>query len=129
MDITSRRVGSAQVAFVRSHEILVSDVDDALDLMATVSHEYGCDVMVINKSAITESFFDLKTGLAGEILRKFTNYRFKVAFIGDFEVYSTPSMRAFIRESNKGDQFFFLPTEESAIARLHAIYGSADNSF
>jgi hypothetical protein len=121
MDITVNRDGNTHIAVIRSSEILITDVDDALDLMATVAHEHGCDAMVINKQAITELFFDLKTGLAGEILRKFTNYRFRVAIIGDFNVYSSPSLRGFIRESNEGTQFFFLTTEESAIARFQAL--------
>ncbi|MEW6552689.1 MAG: DUF4180 domain-containing protein [Actinomycetota bacterium] len=121
MDVSVNRDGTPHIAIIHSADILIADVDDALDLMATVAHEHGCDAMVISKSAITERFFDLKTGLAGEILRKFTNYRFKVAIIGDFEVYSSPSLRGFLRESNQGNQLFFLPTEESAIARFHAL--------
>lgn len=56
---------------------------------------------------------------------KFSNYHFKLAVIGDFDVYSSPSLRAFIRESNRGDQFFFMPTEECAIARVKALSANA----
>jgi hypothetical protein len=121
MDVTINKDGSMNVAIINSSEILISDTDDALDLMVTIRNEYNCDTMIINKSAITERFFDLKTGIAGEILLKFSNYHFKVAIIGDFEIYTSNSMRGFIRESNKGNQFFFLPSEESALAKFHGL--------
>jgi hypothetical protein len=101
-----------------SSEILIVDVQTALDLMATVQYEAGCYRMVINKSLLSESFFDLKTRLAGEILQKFINYRVKVAFIGDFSVYRSKSFQDFIYECNRGNDFFFLPTEQQAIEKL-----------
>jgi len=40
----------------------------------------------LNKSAICDDFFDLSTGLAGEILQKFVNYHVKIAIVGDFSL-------------------------------------------
>ncbi len=127
MDVTVNRDGNMHIAIINSADVLIASADDALDLMATVAHEYGCGAVVINKEAISELFFDLKTGLAGEVLLKFTNYRFKAAIVGDFDSYPSPSLRAFISESNRGDQFFFLSTEEKAIARFHALSGTGGN--
>ncbi|MCI1113670.1 DUF4180 domain-containing protein, partial [Stenotrophomonas maltophilia] len=56
--------------------------------------------------------------LAGEILQKFINYRVKIAVVGDFSVYSSQSLKDFIYESNKGNDIFFLPTEQQAIEKL-----------
>lgn len=106
------------IAIVSGSEILIGDVQTALDLIATVRYEADSDLIVINKSLISESFFDLKTRLAGEILQKFINYRAKVAFIGDFSVYSSKSFQDFIYECNNGNDFFFLPTEQQAIEKL-----------
>jgi hypothetical protein len=101
--------------------VLISDTQDALDLMATVRHLYDCDKIVLDKSAITEGFFDLKTRVAGEILQKFTNYNVKLAIVGDFSCYSSKSLRDFIYESNKGSQVSFLPDIDNAVKRLHSI--------
>jgi hypothetical protein len=63
-------------------------------------------------------FFQLRTGLAGEILQKFTNYRFVVAIVGDFDVYDSKSLRDFIYECNQGKQVFFAKDQQSALDRL-----------
>lgn len=106
------------VAIVSSTEIVISDVQSALDLIATVQYETGCNRIILDKSLITESFFDLKTRLAGEILQKFINYHVKIAIIGDFSVYTSKSLKDFIYESNNGKDILFLPTKEQAIDKL-----------
>lgn len=63
--------------------------------------------IAINKSLISESFFDLKTRLAGDILQKFINYRVKIAIIGDFSMYTSKSLKDFIYECNKGKDIFY----------------------
>ncbi|MBW7452958.1 DUF4180 domain-containing protein [Paenibacillus sepulcri] len=118
MNITRVETDAGTIAVVSSSEIVIEDVQSALDLMATVQYEAGTDRIVINKSLLNESFFDLKTRLAGEILQKFINYRVKFAIIGDFSVYSSQSLKDFIYECNNGNDFFFLPTEQQAIEKL-----------
>jgi hypothetical protein len=103
---------------VSGSETLIGDVQSALDLMATVRYEADCDHIVIHKSLLSESFFDLRTRLAGEILQKFINYQLKVAIVRDFSEYSSRSLRDFIYECNNGQDIFFLPTEQEAIEKL-----------
>lgn len=79
MNITTIQENKFEIAVVNSNEVLIMDVQSALDFMATLLYETGCDRIILNKSAIIEDFFDLKTKLAGEILQKFVNYNVKVA--------------------------------------------------
>jgi len=118
MNITKVEANGRNVAVVSSSEILIEDVQTALDLMATVHYETGCDRFILDKSLLSESFFDLKTRLAGDVLQKFINYRAKIAIIGDFSGYSSKSLQDFIYECNKGNDIFFLPTEQQAIEKL-----------
>ena len=74
--------------------------------------------MILYAHNFPERFFDLKTKFAGEILQKFSNYHIRLAIIGDFGKFSSDSLHAFIRESNKGNQIFFVPDRTSAINRL-----------
>ena len=97
---------NVDIAVINSEDILIKDLQSALDLIATVGFETGCSRIVINKSTICEEFFDLKTRLAGEVLQKFINYNIKLAIVGDFSVYSSKSLRDFIYESNKGKDIF-----------------------
>ena len=119
MNVRIDKKGNSKVAVIESPDILINNTQDALDLMATIRHMYDCDKMVVNKSSVIESFFDLKTGIAGEILQKYTNYNMKIAMVGDFESYTSKSLKDFIYESNKGSQVFFLGDEKEAIERLH----------
>ena len=118
MKIDTIKENGIEIAVVSTNEILISDVQSALDLIATVAFETGCNRIMINKSAICEDFFHLNTGLAGEILQKFINYQVKLAMVGDFSVYESKSLKDFIYESNHGKDIFFLPTEEQAVEKL-----------
>lgn len=118
MNITTLEKNGVNIAVVRSGDVLITDVQSALDFMATVSYETGCDRILVSKSAISEPFFDLKTRLAGDILQKFINYRTKIAIIGDFSGYTSQSLKDFIYESNKGKDIFFLSDEDQAVEKL-----------
>ncbi|MXQ53270.1 DUF4180 domain-containing protein [Shimazuella alba] len=118
MSITKIETSIGNIAIVKDSQIIIQDVQSALDLMATVQYEADSNRIIVHKSLFSEQFFDLKTRLAGEVLQKFINYYMKVAIIGDFSVYSSQSLKDFIYECNKGNDIFFLPTEEEAIERL-----------
>lgn len=118
MKINTIKKNDIEISVVESNGILITDVQSALDLMATVRYEAECDRIILNRSALSEDFFDLKTRLAGEILQKFINYRMKVAIVGDFSVFSSQSLKDFIYECNKGKDIFFLSNEEQAIDKL-----------
>ena len=67
------------------------------------------DRLVIPVSRLSPDFFKLSTGLAGGVLQKCTNYRFRVAIVGDISQYIAKSgpLRDFVYESNKrGDVRF-----------------------
>jgi hypothetical protein len=75
-----------------------------------------------DKFILHTDFFQLKTGLAGDILQKFSNYKVKLAIIGDFSKYESRSLSDFIRECNKGNMIFFLDSMNSAMMRLTKKY-------
>ena len=110
-----------EIAIVSSSEIVITDVQSALDFIATVNYEAGCDCIILNKSAICEDFFHLSTKLAGEILQKFILYHVKIAIVGDFSAYTSKSLKDFIYESNNGKDIFFLPEEKMAIEKLSLV--------
>lgn len=108
------------IAHVTDNRILIADVPSALDFMTTVKYRSGCESAVLAKERICESFFKLSSGLAGEILQKFVNYRFRIAFYGDFSCYTSKPLKDFIYESNNGTQVFFAADLEEAIEKLSA---------
>ncbi|MGW6149962.1 DUF4180 domain-containing protein [Bacillus mycoides] len=121
MEIKKVVIRGINIAVVRNDTVLISGVQSALDLMATVQYEADSKRIAINKSLISESFFDLKTRLAGDILQKFINYSVKIAIVGDFFMYTSKSLKDFIYECNKGKDIFFLATEQQAIEKLSSL--------
>ena len=84
----------------------------------TVNYETGSDRILLDKKNVTDDFFVLSNGLAGEILQKFINYNVKAAFYGDYTHYTSKPLKDFIYESNKGKDFFFVGSREEAIEKL-----------
>jgi hypothetical protein len=115
MDITKNESG---VAVVRSDAAVINDTRSALDLIATVQYETGLKDVAIYKEAVCEDFFDLRSGIAGEVLQKFMTYGFRVAIIGDFSMYASKALRDFIFECNNGQSIFFVPDEEAATVKF-----------
>jgi hypothetical protein len=118
MNIEKIEVDGRNIVVVRSSEILIWDVQSALDLIETAQCEVGCNRIIINKALLSENFFDLKIRLAGEILQKFINYGVKIAIIGDFSGYSSKSLKDFIYEYNNGNAICCLPNHQQANEKL-----------
>ena len=106
---------------VETEETLITDVQSALDLMATVRYETGTDRMILPKIALDERFFVLSSGLAGDVLQKFVNYQLKIAIVGDYSGYTSKPLRDFIYESNNGSHVFFVATVEEALEKLSRV--------
>ena len=112
---------NTEIAVVSSDELLITDVQSALDLIMTVKYETGCTNIAVNKGAVINDFFVLSTCLAGEILQKFINYGVRFAIYGDFSKYTSKPLRDFMYESNKGKDIYFQPTVKLAINKLAGI--------
>lgn len=110
--------GNGTVAVVSSERKVITDVDSALDLLMSAKYEAGTKRIVVDKKLITEDFFILSSGLAGEILQKYINYGGKIAIYGDFSHYTSKPLKDFIYESNNGKDFFFVATKDEAVKKL-----------
>lgn len=108
------------LAVVTGEEKIITDAQSALDLAMTVRHETGVERMAVDKKTVSEDFFILSTGMAGEILQKYINYHIKAAFYGDYSRYTSKPLRDFIYESNQGNDFYFVASKEEAIEKLAA---------
>lgn len=107
MEIKSHNINDTKIAEVISDKIIINSADDSLDLLGNIYYQ-GFEKLIIHEKNITPDFFDLKNGLAGEILQKFSNYRMRLTIIGDFEKYNSKSLKDFIFESNKSKQINFV---------------------
>ncbi len=105
------------IAELTDKKHIISVTQDAIDLMGEAG-SYPCNKIIIREENLHPEFFKLHTGLAGDILQKFSNYRVKLAIIGDFSKYRSKNLQDFIRESNRGNRVFFLTTFDEALCKL-----------
>lgn len=107
-----------KVVVVDSEEIVITDVQSALDVLMDAKYNADTKNIVIDKKLVLEDFFILSTGLAGEILQKYVNYGGRIAIYGDYSHYTSKPLKDFIYESNHGKDVFFVQTREEAIDML-----------
>jgi hypothetical protein len=118
MNIRIEIKDNENIAVISSEEVIINNGQEALDLIARVRYDYGCNKMIINKKNINEDFFELKNGIAGEIMQKYINYGMSLGIVGEFEQYSSKSVKALIYESNKGNKIIFKNTFAEALESL-----------
>ncbi|WP_027419250.1 DUF4180 domain-containing protein [Crocinitomix catalasitica] len=106
-----------QIAEVKAEGLIIQSSEDGLDLMGDLYYQ-GFDRVIIYANTITPDFFNLKNGIAGEILQKFANYRMRLVIVGDFSSLKKQSIKDFIFESNKGNQVNFLSSIKEALNAL-----------
>ena len=111
---------SLKIAELIADSVIVNTIQDALDIMCHAG-ELEAQSIVLHQNQLAPEFFDLKSGLAGEILQKFSNYRMRLAIVGDFSRYESQALKAFITECNRGSQVFFVSSGEKAIHKLASI--------
>ncbi|MCE3226077.1 MAG: alpha/beta hydrolase [Bacteroidetes bacterium] len=117
MQINTLEINNTKIVEVLSETLVISTLEDATDLLGNLYYD-GFDKIILYKKNITPEFFDLKTKLAGEILQKFSNYRVRLAIVGDFSNIQSQSLKDFIFESNKGKQVGFVKSKEEAVEML-----------
>lgn len=117
MKIHIHQVGNIRIAEIISDEVVINSTQDSIDLLGNL---YFQDVsrVIIHRSNLAAAFFDLKNGMAGDILQKFSNYRVRLAIEGDFSEFKSKSLHDFIYECNRGRQVCFVGSSEEAFKKL-----------
>jgi hypothetical protein len=116
-----KTINNILIAELMDDELIITQTQEILDLIGDLV-SYNCNRIIIHEKNLHPDFFHLKSGLAGDILQKFSNYKVKLAIIGNFSVYDSKSLQDFIRESNRGTMISFIDTLESALFRLTPDY-------
>ncbi|MGL5889688.1 MAG: DUF4180 domain-containing protein [Bacteroidia bacterium] len=117
MKIEIHKTNNIEIAEILAEEFVINSADDGVDLVGSLYFQ-GVDKVIIDAKNIAPAFFDLKTGIAGEILQKFSNYRIRLAVVGNWTSYNNERLQEFISESNKFGHVNFAQTKEEAIERL-----------
>lgn len=117
MQTDIHHIQGKQIAELISEAMVITTAEHGTDLVGTLCFE-GMNGIILYQKNITPRFFDLKTGMAGEVLQKCSTYRMRLAIVGDFENVAGQSLKDFIRESNKLGHVNFVGSREEALERL-----------
>jgi len=99
------------VAEVTDKGVIIKDAQDFLDIATGLPARK----IILKKEHLCERFFDLKTGIAGDILQKVSNYQLSLGIVGDFSVITSKSLKDFIYESNRNKQVLFMNTVDEVL--------------
>lgn len=108
-----------KIAEVIADQVLITNAEDSLQILVDLYYQ-DFDKIILHEKNISADFFDLKSKLAGEILQKFSNFRVRLAIVGDFSKYPGQSIKDFIFESNKDRQINFMTSLADAKNKLFA---------
>lgn len=99
---------------LQSESVLINNAAEALELMFS----FPQPKLIIAKENVCPEFFDLASGVAGDIVQKFVNYGRMLAIVGDYSQFTSKSLMDFIRESNKTGVVIFPSSTDEAIRKL-----------
>ena len=114
MKYIQHHVNGQSIAELSAEGVMLSTAQQFLQMIMDSSAEG----IIVHQESIDQKFFDLRSGLAGEMLQKVVNYRLRLAIVGDFSIYESKSLKAFILESNRSNAIVFVNTIEDALTRL-----------
>jgi PadR family transcriptional regulator, regulatory protein AphA len=99
---------------------VITSEADALELVSACG-EYMCHRLLIHASNLSPDFYNLRTGLAGAVLLKFSNYHIQAAAVIPTETASQGRFGEFVLETNRGQQFRIFPNRQNAEAWLASL--------
>lgn len=82
--------------------------------------EHGHTSILIDRDALPDAFFDLRTGIAGELAQRLTLYGVRMACVVPDLTSQPERFREYARESNAGRQIRFVESRAEAKAWLEA---------
>jgi hypothetical protein len=113
MNTTTVTEGEIKYVETLPGEQVLGSEADALDLVAACG-EYETHRLMIHAEQISTDFFQLKSGLAGAVLLKFSNYGIRCAAVLTPEQVNQGRFQEFALETNRGNEFRIFYDRESA---------------
>ena len=112
----TRRMGGHQVMLCPAEG---PPLRDAAEVLGDAFH-HGAAWVSVPVERLAPDFFRLRTGVAGEFLQKFANYRIRLAVVGDVSGQSAASgaLRDPVREGDRGKPSWFVADLEALAERL-----------
>ena len=69
---------ATRVVIASEANIKIQSIQAVQDVLGAV---YGADGLLLTENELSLEFFDLRTGIAGELFQKFTNYQIRAGIV------------------------------------------------
>jgi hypothetical protein len=117
---------SDQLQSIGGVEVLVGAADGppvgATTVLDLVGDALGraAEWIVLPVARLDPDFFSLRSGVAGDVVQKLTNYRLRLAVLGDIAPLTDAStaLRDWVREANRGSTVWFVADLDELAGRL-----------
>lgn len=115
-------LGGERVLLCAAAGAQVADARAAADLVGEAAFS-GATVLALPVARLDPAFFDLASGLAGELAQKAVNYRLRLAVIGDIRAHlrRSSALRDWVRECGDGRAVLFVADLDELARRLGAV--------
>ncbi|MHB8856679.1 MAG: DUF4180 domain-containing protein [Bellilinea sp.] len=100
-----------------AESLRIASERDALDLVALCG-EHLTERLLLDGDCLHSDFFELKTGLAGAVLLKLSNYHIRTAAVLPPERVGSGRFAEFVHETNTGNQFRVFTDVAEAVSWL-----------
>lgn len=104
------------IVALNDQNVLINNADDFLELIMNLPAER----ILLHSENMDTSFFDLRTGLAGEIFQKAVDYSRSLGIVGDHSRVSSRSLRDFFSKSSQSNNIIFVDSLDEGLRKLSA---------
>jgi hypothetical protein len=97
----------------------LGNASSSLEIISA-AHSQQAELVAIPVERLGNEFFQLRNGIAGEMLQKFVTYHLRIAIVGDITPLSAASkaLHGFVVECNRGSTVWFVRSLEELKNRL-----------
>jgi hypothetical protein len=98
---------------------LLGIVSSSLEMIST-AYSQRAELVALPVERLGDEFFQLRNGIAGEVLQKFATYHLRIAIVGDVTPLGAASkaVHDFVVECNRGSVVWFVRNLEELNDRL-----------
>jgi hypothetical protein len=118
-EITVHESPAGRILEYRAEGTSLGNVPCSLEMIAAARGQRA-EWIAVPIERLGEAFFQLRSGVAGEVLQKFATYHLHVAIVGDISALSRAgnALHDFVIECNRGSSVCFVRNLEDLKRRL-----------
>jgi hypothetical protein len=111
--------GDLRVQYLDVEGPAITTNEDTSDVIGNAWAD-DASIIAVPVARLDPSFFDLASGVLGDVTQKVVNYRLRLAIIGDISaaVAASKPFADYVWETNRGDHIWFLDDEAALAERL-----------